>query len=103
MMTRTSRKTVRFAHPFRLACLERTLPAGEYTVVTDEELIQSVSFPAYRRVATMMMVPLSERGSSVAVEMVNIDPEDLSKALVLDLALSAHDRKKESKRAGENP
>ena len=33
------------------------MPAGNYEVVTDEELIEGVSFPVYRRVATMMLAP----------------------------------------------
>jgi hypothetical protein len=46
-------------------------------VVTDEELIEGLSFPAYRRVATMVFVP-GQSGSSV--EMVTIDPLDLQAA-----------------------
>jgi hypothetical protein len=33
------------------------LPAGDYRVVTDEELIEGVSFPVYRRVSTMIFIP----------------------------------------------
>jgi hypothetical protein len=35
----------------------RFLPAGNYEVVTDEELIEGLSFPVYRRVATIMLAP----------------------------------------------
>jgi hypothetical protein len=35
-------------------------------VVTDEELIEELSFPVYRRVATMIFVPAqSHHGSSI--------------------------------------
>jgi hypothetical protein len=45
MMTRTTRKTVTFFHPFTLKGVDRTLPPGEYQTVMDEELIDGLSFP----------------------------------------------------------
>jgi hypothetical protein len=48
MTIRTSSKTVTFAHPFLLKGVDRILAAGDYRVVTDEELIEGLSFPAYR-------------------------------------------------------
>ena len=85
MTTRTTSKTVTFAHPFLLKGVDRMLAAGEYRVVTDEELIQELSFPAYRRVATMIFVPAASHAS--AVEMVAIDPRDLQDAQDRDAAL----------------
>jgi hypothetical protein len=79
MMTRTKRETLKFIHPFFLKGVDRTLPPGEYQVVTDEELIEGLSFPVYRRIATMIFVPAqSYRGSSI--EMVTVDPLDLQAA-----------------------
>ena len=79
MTMRTSNKTVNFAHPFLLKGVDRVLPPGEYRVATDEELIQELSFPVYRRVATVIFVPAeSHHGSSI--EMVSIDPRDLQEA-----------------------
>jgi hypothetical protein len=46
---RTLSKTVVFTKPFLLKGVDRTLPAGNYRVVTDEELIEGLSFPVYRR------------------------------------------------------
>ena len=60
------------------------LPAGTYRVVTDEELIEAISFPVYRRVATMMFVPAPPGASSI--EMVTVDPLDLQAALERDQA-----------------
>ena len=54
MSTRTTGKTVTFAHPFLLKGVDRTLPPGDYRVVTDEELIEGLSFPVYRRMSTMI-------------------------------------------------
>jgi hypothetical protein len=85
MIARTLSKTVVFRRPFLLKGVDRMLPAGDYRVVTDEELIDGLSFPAYRRVATMIFVPAqSHRGSSI--EMVTIDPQDLQAALDRDAA-----------------
>jgi hypothetical protein len=84
MTVRTSSKTVTFAHPFVLKGVDRILAAGDYRVVTDEELIEELSFPAYRRVATMIFLP-AESGSASTVEMVTIDPQDLGAAQELDL------------------
>jgi hypothetical protein len=63
MTIRTSSKTVTFAHPFLLKGVDRILAAGDYRIVTDEELIEELSFPIYRRVATMIFVP-AESGSA---------------------------------------
>jgi hypothetical protein len=82
MSTRTSRKTVTFRRPFLLEGIGRSLPAGPYEVVTDEELIEGLSFPVYRRVATMMLVPAPSSRSSI--EMVTIDSVDLLAALKRD-------------------
>jgi hypothetical protein len=84
MTVRTSNKTVTFAHPFLLKGVDRILAAGDYRIVTDEELIEELSFPVYRRVATMIFVP-AESGSASTVEMVTIDPQDLEAAQELDL------------------
>ena len=68
-----------FARPFLLKGVDRVLAAGQYKVVTDEELIEELSFPVYRRVATMIFVPADSQNSS-SVEMVAIDPRDLQDA-----------------------
>jgi hypothetical protein len=78
MATRTQRKTVTFDQPFLLKGMDRILPPGNYVVVTDEELVEGLSFPVYRRVSTPMMVPAQNRPSSV--EMLTIDPRDLAAA-----------------------
>lgn len=78
MIARTLRKTVTFSKPFLLKGIGRMLPAGAYSVVTEEELLEGLSFPAYRRVATMIFVPSQFHSSSI--EMVTIDPADLQAA-----------------------
>src|ERR1700751_4758456 len=79
MTARSLSKDVVFIRPFLLKGIDRTLPAGTYRVVTDEELIEGISFPVHRRVATMIFVPGRQGGSSI--EMLTIDPLDLQAAL----------------------
>ena len=85
MTTRTTTKTVTFAHPFLPKGIDRILPAGDYRVVTDEELIAGLSFPVYRRVSTVIFVPAQSHQAS-SIEMVTIDPSDLKAAQDQDAA-----------------
>jgi hypothetical protein len=85
MIARSLSNTVVFNRPFLLKGIDRMLPAGDYRVVTDEELIEGISFPVYRRVSTMIFVPAPTHGAS-SIEMVAIDPLDLRAALDRDAA-----------------
>ena len=85
MLTRTRVETFTFARPFALKGVERTLPAGEYRVSTDEELIEGLSFPVYRRVATMIFVP-AQANRTASTEMFAVDPKDLRAAQERDSA-----------------
>jgi hypothetical protein len=83
MTMRTTTNTVTFHRPFCLKGVDRLLPPADYRVVTDEELIEGVSFSAYHRVSTVIFVP---GPSGSAVEMVTIDPLDLQAAQNQDAA-----------------
>ena len=85
MTMRSRRETVTFKHPFRIRGIDRLLPAGAYEIITDEEMIEGLSFPAFRRVATMIMVPAATQNS--AMEMVSIGTVDLADAQHLDARL----------------
>jgi hypothetical protein len=83
MTIRTIRRTIAFRRPFYLKGVDRLLPPGDYSVVTDEELIEGLSFSAYHRISTAIFVPAP---SGSAIEMVTIDPLDLEAALEQDAA-----------------
>jgi hypothetical protein len=83
MSTRTRRETVHFKHPFRIKGIDRLLPPGSYEVVTDEEQIEGLSFPAFRRVATTIMVPGVPPHQS-STEMISISSVGLSDAQRID-------------------
>jgi len=83
--TRTQCKTVVFSLPFRLKGVDRVLAPGDYEVITDEELIEVLSFPVFHRVSTAIIVPAQSHQAS-SVEMVPIDPHDLQSAQDRDTA-----------------
>ncbi len=85
MLTRTKRVTLTFRHAFSLKGVGRRLAPGRYEVVTDEELIEELSFPVYRRVSTLIFLPAQAHRPS-SIEMVNVDPADLAAAHARDQA-----------------
>jgi hypothetical protein len=82
MLTRTSSRMVTFKHPFALSAMDWTQPAGTYLVETEEELLESLSFSAYRRVASSIRLP--SPGNSLTVEIVSMTPAELDAALARD-------------------
>ena len=89
MTTRSRREMVHFNHPFHIKGIHRLLPPGAYEVITDEEMIEGLSFASFRRLATMIMVPgVAPRKSSM--EMISISAVDLSDARRRD-ASAAHE------------
>jgi len=68
-----------FQRPFVLYGFDKIEPAGTYKVETEEESIDNVSFPVWKRVATIIHIT-----HGAATEYVRIDPEDLRKALTRD-------------------
>jgi hypothetical protein len=83
MTTRSRRETITFLHPFRIKGIDRLLRAGPYEVITDEEMIEGLSFASFRRVATMIMVPGAPPRSST-MEMISISSVDLADAQRID-------------------
>jgi hypothetical protein len=83
MTVRTSRKSVTFTQPFSLSGIEGVQPAGTYTVETDEELLPGLSFPAYRRIATLIFLR-SRGGGAIVEEVVNTNPLELQAAKAKD-------------------
>ena len=84
MNTRSRRETITFQHPFQIKGIDRVLPLGAYEVITDEEMIEGLSFAAFRRVAALIMVPAAPPRSSTR-EMISIGSVDLADAHRRDL------------------
>jgi hypothetical protein len=87
MTTRSRREIITFRHPFRIKGIDRLLAPGNYEVITDEEMIEGLSFPSFRRVATMIMVPAAAPHGST-MEMISIGSIDLSDAQRIDASAS---------------
>ena len=56
MLTRSTRSMVTFSNDFTIGDEQRELSAGTYEIVVEEEFLQGLSFEAYRRTATYLMV-----------------------------------------------
>lgn len=85
MRIRTTRKTVRFERPFTLAGVGDDLPPGSYDVDIDEELLDNLSFAAYRRTLTQIHLR-NLPGHPGITRIVPVDPAELDAALRRDRA-----------------
>jgi len=79
MTSRTIDRTVTFQGSFTLRNTDGSYPPGEYLVQTDEEMLDQLSFPAWRRIATMIHV---RRGG--ATQVVTVSPQELDLILSRD-------------------
>jgi hypothetical protein len=80
MTVRTCTSTVTFMGTFVLGGMDEVLPAGDYQVETDEELIEGVSFLAYRRVSVRIHLP-SPSGNPALTRTVALSPAVLDATL----------------------
>jgi hypothetical protein len=85
MTVRTTKKSVTFAKPFTLGDFDEVLPPGTYDVETDEELLEGLSFQAYRRILTLIHLP-AKSGQLGHSRTLTVDPNELDLALKRDTA-----------------
>ncbi|SNS59960.1 hypothetical protein [Antarctobacter heliothermus] len=83
MNMRSTRSTVTFSNPFTLSGYTDDLPAGDYELLVEEELLQGLSFEAYRRTATYLTVR-GRGGHAGRSELRAISEYDLKEALIRD-------------------
>jgi len=79
MTTRMKSKTVTFQRPFILAGFDHVQPPGRYTVETEEEQLDSISFPVWKRTMTIMHLK-----DGLTTQYHQIDPDELQEALLRD-------------------
>ena len=82
MSSRTTTSVVKFLHPFVVAGYTNELPAGDYEVLADDEVILSHSFAAYRRTATFLLINWHTGKSELRA----VNQQDLELALAQDRA-----------------
>lgn len=83
MTIRTSKKTITFERPFVLNGFDEALPSGAYCIETDEELLEGISVPAYRRISTLIHLH-AQPGHPGLMRTLTIDPNELDAALERD-------------------
>jgi hypothetical protein len=86
MTTRTSRTAVTFRRPFSLSGVDEVQPAGTYTVETDEELLEGLSFPVWRRTATVILLG-TNAGNGGLTQVVGVEPVALEAAQASDAVI----------------
>lgn len=91
MLSRTTTSVVTFLHPFVVAGYTDEMPAGEYEVLADEDVMLSNSFETYRHAATFQLINWHAGKSDLRAG----DHRDLELALVQDQAdVNKHEIKK---------
>jgi hypothetical protein len=83
MPERSTLTSITFSHPFSLTDVDGVQPAGTYTVETIETTLDNLSFLAYRRVSTSIMLPAIGKGARER-QVSYIDPLELEQALKRD-------------------
>jgi hypothetical protein len=86
MDERVTTRPIKFAQPFSLKGIDGELAAGSYAIETIEEPIDGLSFLAYRRVSTAIVLTTNGGGSR---QIVTIDAQDLEAAIAQDVAAVA--------------
>jgi hypothetical protein len=83
MTMRTSRKTVTFRRPFSLTGMDAAQPAGTYAVETNEELLDGLSVPAWRRTATVILLrPQAGPGEDLEIDPLELEAAQESDAVI---------------------
>lgn len=95
MNMRSSISRVTFADAFNLRGYHGELPAGDYEVLVEEELLQGLSFEAYRRTATYLIVE-NRGGRAGRTEMRATTENNLNEALNRDRAVTQNENDSEA-------
>lgn len=91
MKQRTIKSTITFDHCFRLGDLDEIFPAGSYEMETDEDLLEGLSFQAFRRTVSRIFIPVRSGGQGL-LRTVTIDPHAVDTALRRDAASTVASR-----------
>jgi hypothetical protein len=83
MSMRTTHSIVHFSASFALRGVAEIQPPGDYAVDEDEELIDGISWLAYRRIATFIHLPAIASNNRKS-QLIAIDPAELEAALQQD-------------------
>ena len=90
MSVRTVKSSVSFAAPFVLEGVDRLFPGGTYRIESDEEMIQGISFTAYRRTATLIHLHTNPSQPGLT-ETLRVEPAAFDAALERDRTATPDD------------
>jgi hypothetical protein len=83
MTNRISKKLVTFLNAFRLENHEEPLPAGDYTIETEEEPLASGAMTGFHRIRTTLILrPVP--GRTGRTRYIELEPSELEGVLALD-------------------
>ena len=85
MTQRTVPSTITFSRPFLPNGFDEPLQAGTYKIETLEELIEGLSFPAWRRIETLLFL-IQPPGQHKLTQVAVVDPVELEEARSRDEA-----------------
>lgn len=83
MVKRINKKLVTFQFPFLIDDIGKQLPAGAYTIESEEESIVGLSFLAFRHIETIL-VERPPKGKPGATHYWSVDHEALAQAIEAD-------------------
>src|SRR5262245_8598243 len=75
----TKRATLTFRYPFSLKGIDRPFAAGQYELITNEEPIEELLFPIYRRVATLIFLS-ADASQPSSIKIVDVDTRPFRKS-----------------------
>jgi len=99
MQNHTKRSTIHLDNNFSLAGTDQVFPPGDYLVLEDQELIEGVSWLAYRRTATFVEVPAIGTAGSLT-QRFKVDHDELIAMLELDGRKANNDTTGDQKLSG---
>ncbi len=84
MKNRTTEKIVTFQNCFSFSGYAKTLPAGSYKVVIEEDILDGLTFTAHRRTQVSLYLPPDPRHPGQSDVITLRDPRELDAALARD-------------------
>ncbi len=84
MDIRSTRTTLTFRKPFTLPLSNRTMPPGDYVLLTEEERLEGLTFNAYRRVARYLIVSGGPEFPG-RTEMIPLNDAEMAELVACDL------------------
>jgi hypothetical protein len=90
MLSRTSESIVTFHHPFSIGNAISDHPAGSFRVVKEEELIEGLSFAAYRATSISLQLP-AIGAPGTTQQFIAVSHHDLDAAQDADSQMASRD------------